>query len=508
MQDPSWADGYVVDIGYTDGFYPELAPALLGFATLVGGAVAPDFGRPFTYYELGCGNGYSTVLLAAANPLGKFVGVDFNPGHIRNGRRLAEEGGVGNVEFLEKSFADLAALDLDEADCIALHGVWSWVGAAHRRQIVDFIDCRLRPGGLVFVSYNCLPGVSQIEPLRRLLTDHAKCGSGSLPARIGQSLDFVRRLEEAGTEYFSTSPIAKARLENIAGQDPGYLAHEYYNEHWAPFYHADVARELAEAGVAYAGSAQLVDNFEQFMLKPEMAALVAEAGDRAMAETVKDFARNRVFRKDVFSRGTPTSAQPELDARLGRTRFALARPRGGCRFTEKTPAGDLVLQTDAYAPVLEALARAPMTFDELAGAPETAGMNRPDLRKAVFGMAAFGNIVPALPAAGEQERRTAAATFNRAALARPANGVHTTLASPVWGSGVALGTLDRLLLMGPRGHNDAVEHALKAWFNSGSRLGNDGVGISLQETRAMIDERAAYFLGELLPFLRQIGVAE
>ena len=77
MQDPSWADGYVVDVGYTEGFYPELTPVLLGFAALLGGTGAPDFGRPFTYYELGCGNGKSTALLAAANPHGRFIGVDW-----------------------------------------------------------------------------------------------------------------------------------------------------------------------------------------------------------------------------------------------------------------------------------------------------------------------------------------------------------------------------------------------------------------------------------------------
>ncbi len=508
MQDNSWTEGYVVDVGYTHGFYPELTPALLRFVALLGGIQPPDFDRPFIYYELGCGNGYSTTLLAAANPAGRFIGVDFNPAHIRNARNLAQEGGVANVEFLEKSFAALAEMDLAQADCIALHGVYSWVGAESRRHIVEFIRRRLKHGGIAYVSYNSLPGLGQVMPLRRLLTDHANRGTGPLPSRIGHSIDFVRRLQHAGADYFRTSPIANARLDSIVGQDPDYLAHEYYNEHWTPFYHADVAHDLAGADLNYAGSAQLIDNFDQFTLSPAMAALVAETGDQRMAETVKDFARNRGFRKDVFTRGAPIADPPDLEVLLGSTRFALARPRGGCRLTEKTPAGDLVLQTDVYAPVLDALARKPMTFDELASASETAGMNRPRVRQAVFGMAALGNIVPALPAAGEETRWTAAASFNKAVLARPVDAENAMLASPIWGSGVALNLLDKLLLIGPRRHDDAVEHALKAWLSSGSRLGSDRPGVSLQETRARIDERAAYFLGELLPFFRQIGVAE
>jgi len=502
MQDQSWADGYVVDIGYTHGFYPELTPASLRFAALLGEVQAPDFDRPFSYYELGCGNGNSTTVLAAANPAGRFIGVDFNPTHIHNARKFAQQGGVENVEFLEKSFAGLARMDLADADCIALHGVWSWVGTENRRHIAEFIRRRLKPGGIAYVSYNCLPGLGQVMPLRRLLTDHANRGTGPLPARIAQSLDFVHRLEQAGTDYFRTSPIAKARLDSMVGQDPGYLAHEYYNEHWTPFYHADVARELAGAGLGFAGSAQLMDNFDQFVLAPVTAALVAEAGDRAMAETIKDFARNRVFRKDVFTRGTPSTDQEGLESLLGRTRFALARPRGGCRLSEKTPAGDLVLQPEAYVPVLDALARTPMTFDELLRTPESTEMNRQKLRQAVFGMAALGNILPVPSAEDEASRRVATARFNRTTLSGPITEENIVLASPVLGSGVALNRLDRLLLTGPRKHDDAVEHALKTFLGCGGQVA------SMREMRAMIDERAAYFLEELLPFLRQIGVTE
>ena len=507
MQDPSWADGYVVDVGYTEGFYPELTPVLLGFAALLGGTGAPDFGRPFTYYELGCGNGKSTALLAAANPHGRFIGVDFNPGHVRNGRRLAEQGGVDNVEFLEKSFANLAGMDLEEADCIALHGVWSWVGGTHRRQILEFIDRRLRPGGLAYVSYNSLPGVSQIEPLRRLLTDHARRGAGPLPGRIGQSVDFANRLKAAGAEFFRISPIAASRLDSIIGQEPDYLAHEYYNENWAAFYHADVCAELAQVGLRYAGSASMMDNFDALTLSAAAAALAAETEDRALAETVRDFARNKAFRKDVFIRSAAGTDQPALEALLDRTRFVLARPRGGCRLMEKTPAGELTLEANAYAPVLDALAREPMTFAALVGAPETAGMRRQDVRQAVFGMAALGNILPALPLNGEEARRSATTRFNNAVLPAPLPRASTILASPVRGSGIALNLLDRLMLDGPRRHQDAVEHALKAYLSSGSGIEVKS-GVSLQETRAMIDERAAYFLEELLPFLRQAGVAE
>lgn len=509
MQEQNWADGYVVDIGYTHGFYRELTPALLQFVALLGETESADADRPFTYYELGCGNGYTTTLLASANPHGRFIGLDFNPTHVHNARQLARETGVDNVEFLEKSFADLAGLDLPEADFIGLHGVWSWVSAENRRHVADFIRQRLKPAGIAYVSYNCLPGLSQVMPLQRLLAERAQRATGPLTARIEESVKFVQRLERAGAEFFRASPFARTRLGNIVKQDPSYLAHEYYNDHWTPFYHADVVRDLAEAKLAYCGSAQLLDNFDQFMLSAELLGLVAESPDRAAAETLKDFARNRVFRKDVFTRGAPRGNAKALDARLGGKRFALARPRGGCKLKETTPAGELTLETAIYAPLLDALARQPMTFDELAGAPESAGRTRAQVRQALFGMSALGNVLPALPLEGEAARRESAARFNKAVLARPLGAGNVILASPVLGTGIALNLFDRLLLQGPRKHADAVEHALKAFLQANAKLRKGDRPVeSMAETRAMLDERAAFFLGDLLPYLHQIGVAD
>ena len=451
MSEPTWAEGYVVDVGYTHGYYRELAPAALSFVTILGGAQAADTDQPFTYYELGCGNGHSTVLHAAANPRGRFLGVDFNPTHVHNARRLAQDAGVENVQFLEKSFAELIAADLPEGELIALHGVHSWVSAENRRHIVEFIRQRLKPAGIAYVSYNCLPGLGAIAPLQRLLREHAAVGSGALPEGVRRAIEFANRLDEAGAEYFRVNPLAKARLARIAGQDPRYLLHEYFNANWEPSYHVDVARELAGAKLSYAGSAEILDNFDQFVLKPELAKLVASVSDRALAETIKDFARNQVFRRDVYTRGAPRAGTPELETLLGRTRFALARPRQNCRLQRTTPAGEVTLQEESYAPVLDALARAPMTFDELSRALECAKLDRVKLRQAVFGMAALGNILPALPAAGEAARRESTERFNQSVLRTPIAGTaDLALASPVLGAGVHVNLIDRLFLGAPR----------------------------------------------------------
>lgn len=508
MVEQSWADGYVVDVSYTHGFYAELAPSALRFAGLLGAVRAPDFDAPFTYYELGCGQGQTTAVLAAANPQGRFFGVDFNPTHIHNARTLARDGALDNLTFLEKSFAELLAEDLPDADAVALHGVWSWVSPENRGHIVEFIRRRLKPGGMVLVSYNSLPGLSQVAPLQRLLMEHARTGSGELMERVRRALEFARRLDQAGAYYFLVNPLARHRLGELGKQDPRYVAHEYHNANWTPFYHADVAAELAQAKLVYAASAITSDNFNQFVLKPDAAKLVAEAPDRAMAEMFKDFARNCVFRKDVFTRGAPTAAPHELEALLDAARFSLARPRAQCRLALKSTAGDISLQAEVHAPVLDALARRPMTFRELQQAPECAGMPRLRLRQAVFALAAADDVVPALGAAGESERRTHTSRFNTAVLARP-SADHSVLASPVLGSGVPLPFLDRLFLISGKTGEAAIAHVRAALDAAKVKLKKDDRPVASEaEALLVLRERAEKFYGELLPFCRLVGVLD
>ncbi len=59
-----WTAGYVADIGYTFGYYPELNPQRIKLLFLNAGLVAPAFG---TACELGFGQGLSANVHAAAS---------------------------------------------------------------------------------------------------------------------------------------------------------------------------------------------------------------------------------------------------------------------------------------------------------------------------------------------------------------------------------------------------------------------------------------------------------
>src|SRR5450755_3922832 len=290
----TWQDGYVIDIPYTAGFYRELSPVYLHLlAVLVGVRPPAVVDREFAYCELGCGRGLGPLLLAAANPLGRFHGYDFNAAQIAKVRNLAERAGLANVRFSDESFADLAAQsDVADAtprfDLIVLHGVYSWVSEENRRHIVRFIRDRLKPGGIVFLSYNCMPGWAPFTPVQRLLRELVIRRRGRNDENAVAARDFVNQLAARGARYFSANESVGPYLEDLGERNGTYLAHEYLNEHWDALYHLDVAQAMAEAQLRYFGSATVSDNFVALSASPEITAMFAGA-DPGMAEMIKDF---------------------------------------------------------------------------------------------------------------------------------------------------------------------------------------------------------------------------
>jgi len=105
-----WGDGYVTDVPYIPGHYRHQSPLHLHLACLLGGvagiAIGPE--TALSYLELGCGQGFGALVLAAANPAWRVIGIDFNPAHIAAARELAAEAGIANSPFIEADLATLA----------------------------------------------------------------------------------------------------------------------------------------------------------------------------------------------------------------------------------------------------------------------------------------------------------------------------------------------------------------------------------------------------------------
>jgi SAM-dependent methyltransferase len=239
----SWTDGYVSEIGYTYGYYRELNPVLMRLACLSAG-VAPPPARPLNYFELGYGQGVSVNIHAAAVS-GEFWGNDFIPAQAAHAQALAQASKSGAV-LTDDSFLDFAArTDLPEFDVIALHGTWSWISDENRRAVVDIMRRRLRPGGLVYMSYNCMPGWTVAMPLRHLMALHVEVAGSpdtGIIGKIDNAIAFTQKVVDTGAFHFRVNSAAVERLKAISGQGRHYLAHEHFNRDWAVMPFSEVAR--------------------------------------------------------------------------------------------------------------------------------------------------------------------------------------------------------------------------------------------------------------------------
>ncbi|MBP2294277.1 class I SAM-dependent methyltransferase [Azospirillum rugosum] len=449
----AWSDGYNADIAYTHGAYRELAPGYLSYVCLLNGIRPPRADRPFRYCELGCGQGMTLNILAATHPQGRFVGIDFNPLHIAGARRLAEEAELPNVAFHERSFQQVAADGLpaedagDGFDFIALHGVYSWISPENRRAVVDILERMLKPGGLVYLSYNSQPGWAPLMPLQKLILAHAAANPARSDRQFDAALGFLNRLNEAGAGYFAVNGAAGQHLDMMAKQDRRYLSHEYLNSHWEPLGHAQVATDLARAKLGYAGSATIPQNFDDLAVRAELRPILAEIADPTLAETVRDFAVNQVFRRDVFVRGPEPMPPAETEAALKRLRFTLLVPREDASLAVPVPLGELRHDPSLGLPILDALAAGAPSLGEIAAMPEMARHDFGTLSRFLALLVSSNQAHPLVEPS--EEGRAAAGRLNRAIARRMGlDEALFYLAAPVVGQGVAADSLDRLVLAG------------------------------------------------------------
>ncbi|MBC5764791.1 class I SAM-dependent methyltransferase [Ramlibacter albus] len=494
-----WADGYVSDITYSHGYFHELAPAYLRYHLLVNGRACPSDGGRYTYCELGFGQGVSANIHAAANPRGEFWGTDFNPDHVLNARSLAHEGGL-QAHWHGDSFEDFLDASTPHFDFIVLHGVWSWVSPAAQHALVEIMRRKLKPGGLVYISYNVLPGWNAEKPLRDLLFMHAEhegAPDAPTPERIANALQFARALRRHGCAFFTDNARASKALDDMLRQEPGSLAHEYFNSSWWLTYFADVERTLQAASLRFACSVHMSDVSGEVRERLAGSGLEQLASGMRMRETAADFVLGRRFRRDIFMRGSVMLTPSQRWAMLDEVAFVPLRPAAEVGMFLTTPYGQMAMDESRLRPLLQRLGEADgaITLAELRGIPELEGWSPEDLVLHLSRLVARRDIAPVFADDAACATASAANEMNMAIATRALHGDSLRyLASPVAGAGVDAGRHDRLFwLAWHEGARTAPEiaRAVAPWCG---------------ETAEALERRAEPFITHRAPVWRRLGL--
>ncbi len=513
----AWTAGYAADIEYQTSFIREQSPSWLYLTCLINGFEPPPLDGAFTYCELGCGQGQTLNILAAANPRGRFYGIDFMPAHIVGARTLATQAGLDNIEFLENSFEELVTEpfpDLPQFDFVTLHGVYSWVSPANRAFLVRFLARRLKPGGIAYVSYNSMPAWAPGLPLQRLLIERAALTPGRRDQQILQGIALIRDLAEVKAGFLENNPFLNRLIKNKDTSDVGYLVHEYLNEHWQPLYPNDVARDLSDAKLDFVGSADVLTAFPELTLTAEQRALLNRLDAPQIREMVRDLMAPRTFRKDVFIRGARRLPADRQHWALRDMPLALVMPRGQINLMIRVPTGNASLNANVYEPILDALAERPRRVGELLELPALHEVSKAAPAEIAGMLCGLERTMPAAadpdPGTLDRVRRLNRAIIQQAPYTR--HHQRTGLAAAGIGSGVYTNVIDSMACLALASGVPADPEALapivfQPLAERGEKLVHDGKPIIDEaESRKVLIELMEDFLKDKVPLYRQIGV--
>ena len=511
-----WTSGYVADIDYTYGYYPQLNPARIKLAFLNAGLVYPKFGHAC---ELGYGQGLSTNIHACASTC-SWVGTDFNPAQASFASEMADYLDVG-TKMHDDSFEEFVKrADLPNFDFIALHGIWSWISDENRKIITDFIRRKLNVGGVVYMSYNTLPGWSTFTPIRHLMTEHASrmgVGASGIAGRIDGALAFTNQLLALDPLYSRANPGVNERVSKIKEQDRHYLAHEYFNKDWFPMHFADLAKRLESAKVQYACSASFLEQVDALNLTDEQQNFLSLIADPIFKETVRDYLMNQQFRRDFWVKGARKLSELDKYTMFRKLRVLLCNHRDDIKLKIEGVIREVTLDEKIYAPLLDLMSDHKIRSIAELEVQLKDKLNFAKIIQATTILCGTGAFSLVQESEDIEKSRKGAIKLNRYIIEKAKGSSDIGyLASPVTGGGFAVNRIHQLFLGSilqaskTRQSEDSSTWARYAW-NTLSLLGervskNGNPLISAEENVRELTNQAQVFSNKYLPIIRALQI--
>lgn len=298
-------------VAYPTAIIPALTPERLQAAGMMHGWLGPD---PATasVLEIGCGDGLNAIGIAALAPRSRATGFDLAESAIARGVRIARAAGIGNVDL---HAADILTYPRDGApfDYIVCHGVYAWVPEPVRTAILDLIGARLAPGGVAYVSYDCLPAAAAKAQLGAFL--NARLGHIGGAARAAAAFELLAVLAANQRGESRLKVELDNFMRNLPRADPTQVFHDILAEHYAPVSLAGFASAAANAGLAVAGDADYQDHFAGDVTESARSLLAAMAGDMVACGSLLDMLRgSNMFRRTILHRAGAPPPPADQDA--------------------------------------------------------------------------------------------------------------------------------------------------------------------------------------------------
>ena len=288
------------DVPYAAVPHPQTHPDRLASVATFLGRVPPAVDQ-CSVLEVGCNDGANLIPMAVSMPDARLVGCDLSRRAIDAGRRVIDELRLPNITLLVE---DLAALspDLGSFDYIIAHGVYSWVPPHVRDALFALAEARLAPKGVMFVSFNVLPGCRIRQAVWDVLRTHV-AGIDEPGAKLRAAREIARLIGE-GTSLHDADDAIRAEFRAIADRSDSALFHDDLATYNDAFQFHEFAAHAARHGLTYVAEAEL-NTMSAVSITPQARSMLTKL-DPIAREQYLDFVRMRRFRQSLLCRaGTP-----------------------------------------------------------------------------------------------------------------------------------------------------------------------------------------------------------
>jgi len=228
-------------------------PARLATAAALAGHPASPVAR-CSVLEVGCSDGSNLIPMAVSLPTARFVGCDLSPRALAAGRRTIEALGLTNVTLVEGDLAALAPVH-GEFDFIVAHGVYSWVPPEVRDALFALAAQRLARDGVLYVSFNVLPGCRLRQAAWDVLHQHVD-HIEEAHARLDGARALARLVADGGVATHEADQALRAEFRAIAQHSDSELAHDDLAVPNDPVFFKAFVQHAARHGLRYLAEAE------------------------------------------------------------------------------------------------------------------------------------------------------------------------------------------------------------------------------------------------------------
>ncbi len=433
-------------IPYTYGYYSSMNTNHARFVLASNGVKPPIIN---TACELGFGQGL-TLAINSATSGAKWYGTDIEPMQVAFAEGLSSHY-KDRCRIYGQSFEEFRDNpELGEFDFICLHGIWTWVSNADRKIICELVGEKLRPGGLLYISYNTLPAWSTFMPVQKLMRsfcDNHKSVNLDPLSNLTESFKFIEKLMGAEPKYLKANPTIQGKLKGLIDQSDNYLVHEYLASDFKPMTFDEAAGWLTPLNMDYVCSATVFDDNPVLNLTSKQAEFLSEIKNPIFRETCKDLMVNKDFRAEYWIKGGEKLSKQGYPRELDKFSLMLTRPSEDIKLEFKGALGVGNADESVYRPLITILGDHEIwSYSDTIKAMVERGIEEGKTADAIKNLFGIGCIAPIDREGSKKANKGDVKSLNDKIMQRSIedNLDINTLASSVIGGGVSVNKITQM----------------------------------------------------------------